>query len=92
MMWWILLYTNLIALTLRFWEELENFMRHVFELNFISFVKQQNGGEEMFFKEQEWVIGFFSINLLMELFINCLEPNGRDCWHNGKQLDECDVV
>jgi hypothetical protein len=34
-------------------------MRHVFELNFISFVKQQNGGEEMFFEEQEWVIGFF---------------------------------
>jgi hypothetical protein len=58
----------------------------------ISFVKQQNGGEEMFFEEQEWVIGFFSINLLMELFINYLEPNDRDCWHNGKQLDEDDIV
>jgi hypothetical protein len=39
-------------------EELKNLMQHVFELNFISFFVHQNGVEEMFFLEQENVIGF----------------------------------
>jgi hypothetical protein len=32
-------------------------MGNVFELNFISFFANQNGGDETFFKEQERVIG-----------------------------------
>jgi hypothetical protein len=59
LIYWTLLYTNLIALTLWFGEELENFMWQVFKLNLASFVMQQNWGEEMFFEEEEKVIGFF---------------------------------
>jgi hypothetical protein len=33
-------------------------MRQIFELNFIRFVLHPNHGEEMFFEEQEMVIGY----------------------------------
>jgi hypothetical protein len=64
-MWSTFLYTNLIALTLWFREELKDFMQKVIELNFISFVIQQSCGEQMFFKEKERVIGF-SFNQLVD--------------------------
>jgi hypothetical protein len=39
-------------------------MRQIFELNFIRFVLHPNHGEEMFFEEQEMVIGYWFNHLV----------------------------
>jgi hypothetical protein len=57
LLWWFLLYTNILPLILQLWEELENFMWQVFEWDFIRFFVHQNDSEEKFFEEYERVIG-----------------------------------
>jgi hypothetical protein len=54
---------------------------------------QQNYDEEMFFEEKEMVIGF-SFNQLVDGVVHkLLQAEGqRHRWHNGKQLDEGDMV
>jgi hypothetical protein len=52
-------------------------MRQVFELNFIRCFVHQNGGKKYFSNSRKWLLVFYSIALLMELFVNYSELNDR---------------
>jgi hypothetical protein len=71
LIWSTFLYTNLIALTLRFREELKHAMQKVIELNFINFVMKQSYGGQMFFEEKERVTSF-SFNELVDRVVHKL--------------------
>jgi hypothetical protein len=82
-----------ILYTLWFCEELEIFIRQVFELNAIRFSIHKVVCDEIFFKDQEGVFGF-CFNQLVDGGVHKLfgvKAQGLT-WGNDKWLDEGDVV
>jgi hypothetical protein len=57
------------------------------------FFLQHKGGKEIFFKENERVIVFFFNQLGDGVIYKLFRTEGQGLhWHNGKQLNEDDIV